>query len=81
MKMRQALHDFQSKIDADLEAVEAGIKDYLRQAEKLFAERNKPASEVRLRMALTCQKGLQEFRSMRNALLARRQLIEGIALN
>ena len=79
--MRRALTDFQTKMDADLENIEANIKDYLRQAERLFADKSAATDEVRLRLAIACRNSLQEFRGLRNSLLVRRELIEGIMPN
>ena len=79
--MRQALTDFQTKMDADLESIESNIKDYLRQAERLFADKSAVTADVKLRLAIACRASLQEFRDLRNSLLARRELIESILPN
>ena len=79
--MRQALIDFHAKVDADLTAIEAGIKNYLVQIELLFADNNATSRELKLKLAISCQRGLHEYKLMRDRLLAKRHLVHNISLN
>ncbi len=79
--MRQAIEDFQDKLDADLLSIEACILNYLHQAEQIFSDKASSKPEVRLKIAIACKKGLEDFRQMRNSLLAKRRLVEDILPN
>jgi hypothetical protein len=79
--MRRAITDVQNQVEEELIAVETNILDFLRQAERIFSERNAPASEVKLAVAKACMRGLKDVRAIRNRLLAQRQLFEVVSVN